>query len=673
MAITSATLSNGDIISTVGKRTLTIQFTAATSCTFEASVNTSGASWFRIRGKEHGPESLDDGQYAAGQIVTFGVENFARVRVQGLTGTAAVVYETTPFASNLIVAAATEGDVRAAIEQANSLGGGTVQVLRGAVTLTATLPIYNGVKVRGTTLGDLTFTTIPDSEWNFDENDITLFKGDGTFPAFSHNTTGTTTLPTVQADFANEMVSNWGLECLAFDNFSHAVHVGSQNRGGGFFFHIRDLLIKNTKTWGIRLTNSMHYEVERVKIVDSFVGGAALFEGDCPTGILQTGNCFIRHIFACPSGDAASNTVRQRRHARGVVFRANHSGGGSNIGILNEVHAYGVQVNQFNRTTLSVTATFTSGSSNVTVPDGAEYVVGMPVRFTTTPASGFSTNKVYIVRSVVGNNLTLALDRTSAVISAGSSTTATMVANGMPCMEVISDTTGSRITNSKFTDLDLEGEYGAGLYIDRTTACRFEILQFGIGANNTDLVARDAQNSDFQSMNTTITDLDSASAGSNFVGRQTRLDRPGKGFFFETGLNGHCFSVGGSFISAIRMTGGDGFRMATDAGFGLQFVSRTTSLTMTNNHFGAIVLSGTTAGQNITLPVASSATGESGNAGALAVIINRSNQNWTIQTQSSQLFNGVAAKTSFTLPAGQMAWVISDGTGYGGGLFGLLP
>jgi sensor c-di-GMP phosphodiesterase-like protein len=121
------------------------------------------------------------------------------------------------------------------------------------------------------------------------------------------------------------------------------------------------------------------------------------------------------------------------------------------------------------------------------------------------------------------------------------------------------------------------------------------------------------------------------------------------------------------------MTPGDGFRMAANAGFGLQFTGRTASLTMTNNHFGAIVLSGTTAAQNITLPVASSASGEGGNAGALAVIINRSNQNWTIQTQSSQTFNGVAAKTSFTLPAGQMAWVVSDGTGYGGGLFALLP
>ena len=94
---------------------------------------------------------------------------------------------------------------------------------------------------------------------------------------------------------------------------------------------------------------------------------------------------------------------------------------------------------------------------------------------------------------------------------------------------------------------------------------------------------------------------------------------------------------------------------------------------MTNNHFGLIVITGTTASQNITLPVASSSTGETGNSGCMAVIENRSNQNWTIQTQSSQTFNGVAAKTSFTLPAGQSCWIVSDGTGYSGGLFGLLP
>jgi hypothetical protein len=57
----------------------------------------------------------------------------------------------------------------------------------------------------------------------------------------------------------------------------------------------------------------------------------------------------------------------------------------------------------------------------------------------------------------------------------------------------------------------------------------------------------------------------------------------------------------------------------------------------------------------------------------MAVIENRSNQNWTIQTQSSQTFNGVAAKTSFTLPAGQMALITSDGTGYGAILGAALP
>jgi hypothetical protein len=651
-----------------------LQPEAACNAVVQGSTATSGNLWDVVPVKVYasGVESFGNGgPVLANNIVEVPCEGLARIKVSGLASTTTVRVTRVPFDNTLIVAAASEASVRAAIEYLNSIGGGTVQVVRGVVTLTATLPIYNGVKVRGTTLGDLAFTTIPDSTWNFDENDITLFKGNGTFPAFSHNTTGTGTLPTVQADFANEMVSNWGLECIGFDNFTHAVHVGAQNKGGGFFFHLRDLLIKNTKTWGLRITNSMHYEVERIKVVDSFAGGAALFENDVPDTILQTGNCFIRHFFASPNGDFSGNTAKQRRLAKGVEFRSSHSGGGT--GALNEVHVYGLQVNMFNRVGLSETATFTNGSANIGVADGTEYAVGMPVRFTTTPASNFSTNKIYVVRSVVGNNLQLALDRTSTVISAGSSTTATMLCNGMPGLAVYGDTASSRVTNSDFYALDLEGGYAAGLYADRPGTCEFVINQFGSLANNVDIVARGCSNVSFQTLNTAVTDIDSTSSACFFRGRQTMLDRPGKGFHFETALNAHTFSVGGSGITAVRMTGGDGFRMAANAGFGLQYVSRTASLTMTNQHFGTIVLSGTTAGQNITLPVASTSTGESGNAGALAVIVNRSNQNWTIQTQSSQTFNGVAAKTSFTLPAGQTAFITSDGTGYGAILGAALP
>lgn len=674
MLRTTESLTNTTELDVSAYSKVLLQPETACNAVVQGSTATSGNLWDVVPVKVYasGVESLGNGgPVLANNIVEVPCEGLARIKVSGLTASTTFRVTRVPFDNSLIVAAASEASVRAAIEYMNSIGGGTVQVLRGTITLTSPLPLYDGVKVVGTSLGALTFTSIPDSFWNFDTADITLFVGDGTFNAFQHNATGTGTLPTVQADFSNEMVTNFGLESLAFDNFTCAVQVGAQNKGGGFFFHIRDLLIKNTKTWGIRLTNSMHYEVERIHVVNSFAGGAALFEGDCPDTILQTGNCFIRHIFACPNGDATGNTAKQRRLAKGVEFRASHSGAGT--GILNEVHVYGLQVNMFNRAGLSETATFTNGSASIGVADGTEYAVGMPVRFTTTPATNFATNKIYVVRSVVGNNIQLALDLTTAVISAGSSTTATMLCNGMPAMAVYGGTATSRVNNSDFYALDLEGGYAAGLYADRPGTSKFVINQFGSLANNVDIVARNCSNVAFETLNTAVTDIDSASSAGYFTGRQTMLDRPGKGFSFETGLNAHIGSVGGARPSFVRMTPFDGFRMATDAGFGLQFVSRTASLTMTNNHFGAIVLSGTTAAQNITLPVASSSSGESGNAGALAVIINRSNQNWTIQTQSSQTFNGVAAKTSFTLPAGQMAWCVSDGTGYGGGLFGLLP
>lgn len=626
----------------------------------------------RLQGREDWGSAI---RVNTGDVIELDLGYFKTIKVESVTDNeiidAVANWQSRSFNPTHLIAAADEADIRAAIEFVHSQGGGTVDILAGTAVLTAPLPIYDGVRVRGATLGMLTFTTIPDSFWNFDTGNVTLLVGDGTFNAFQHNHVGTGTLPTDQTVFANEMVTNFAIEGIAFDNFTSAVHIGSQNRGGGFFFHLRDLLIKNTTVWGIRVTNSMHYEIERIHIVNSWQGGAALFEGDCPDSILQTGNCWLRHLFACPMGDGTGSTAKQRRLARGVEFRASHSGGGT--GILNEYHAYGVQVNMFQRTGLSATATFTSGNANIGVPDGTEYTVGMVVRFTSTPATGFVTNRAYVVRSVVGNNIQLALDRSSAVITPSSSTTATMLTNGMPGMMVYGDTATSRVNNSDFTALDLEGGYGAGLYLDRPGTSIFSVNQFGSLANNIDIVARGASNCSISSLNTAVTDIDGTSSASYFTGRQTMLDRPGKGMSYETALGGHIFSMGGSGISAIRVTSGDGFRMVTNAAFGLQVVSRTASLTMGNQHFGHIVLSGTTSGQNITLPSASNSTGETGNGGCIAVITNASNQSWTIQTTGGQLFNGVAAKTSFVLPAGQMALALSTATGYGAGMFGALP
>lgn len=652
----------------------TITSSEGVTLSFEGTIEES-LGWVPVRVRRMGNEKWETStRIYSGTIVEVELTNVTKIRVSQLATQATVDAEAAwlsrSFNPSHLVAAPNENDIRAAAERVNELGGGIVEILPGLVTLTSPLPLYDGVRYKGQ-LGDMTFTTIPDSTWTLDPTTSTVLQGDGTFNAFEHNAVGTDTLPVSQVDFSNEMITNWGLEDLAFDSFACAVQVGSRNKGGGFFFHIRNLLIKNTYEWGFRLTNSMHYEVERIKAVDTWRGGVGLVEGNCPDTILQTGNCFIRHIFGCPNGDASGNTAKQRRLAKGIEFHANHTGGG--LGILNEVHAYGIQVNMFNRAGLSVTATFTSGNANIGVPDSSEYAVGMPVRFTTTPATGFSTNKVYVVRAVGTGTIQLALDRSGSIITPSSSTTATMVCNGMPAMAVMGLTASSRVSNSDFTALDLEGGYGAGLYTDRPGTTKFVVNQFGSLGNNVDIVARGASNCYYESLNTAVTDIDSTSSASFYAGRQTMLDRPGKGWGYETERNVHIFSMGGSGITALRMTPGDGFRMATNAGFGFQTVSRTTTLTMTNNHFGLIVISGTTSGQNITLPVTSSSTGETGNSGSIAIIENRSNQNWTIQTQSSQTFNGVAGKTSFVLPAGQSAIVTSDGTGYSAILGAALP
>jgi hypothetical protein len=669
------TLQNGVAIDVAPYAACTIQFQTDETLAVYVSAFDTGDVWTPIdpKAKSFTTAPGTPRDYVAGEWLRFELEGALRMKVEGLAGDTDVALNlhVNPFADNLIVAAATEDSVRAAMEQCFALGGGVVKVLRGVCLLAATLPMLSGVVVEGTTIGDLTFSTIPDSTWAFDEGRMTLFKGDGTFPAFSHNSIDSGTVPTVQADFANEMVTAHGLRFLAFDNFTAAFVEGAMNKGGGFAGTFVDLFVKNTTWYGFAMRNSMHHVADRIHVVDSYRGGVCLIECNVPSSILQTGNMKLGSIFGCPIGNTAGVTAKQRRQAKGVHIYAGD--GGSGTCILNEVHMDYVQVNMFNRSALTPLCNFSNGSANVAVPDGSEFLVGMPIRFTGTPAAPFTTNRIYIVRSINGNNIQLSLSRTGSIItaSANASNVASVV-NGMPNFECVGTTPLSRITNGRFEGLDLEGGAGVFAYTENAQACRFDAVQWGNLANSVGYCGRNSVNCAFESLNDSPSDLDAASSSSLAPAQQGMLDRPGRGFTRDTVLGAFTFSVGGNRHSAIRNDGG--FRMAPDAFFGLQdrSISATPGSALTVAQLGGITLTGTTPGQSITLPTVVNATGETGMQGGQVQIVNASNQSWTVNTSGGQLFNGIAGKTSIVIPAGHCFWGRCTATGYGG-IVGTVP
>ena len=187
MLRTTESLTNTTELDVSAYSKVLLQPETACNAVVQGSTATSGNLWDVVPVKVYasGVESLGNGgPVLANNIVEVPCEGLARIKVSGLAASTTVRVTRVPFDNSLIVAAASEASVRAAIEYMNSIGGGTVQVLRGTITLTSPLPLYDGVKVVGTSLGALTFTSIPDSFWNFDTADITLFVGDGTFNAF---------------------------------------------------------------------------------------------------------------------------------------------------------------------------------------------------------------------------------------------------------------------------------------------------------------------------------------------------------------------------------------------------------------------------------------------------------------------------------------------------------
>lgn len=669
------TLQNGVAIDVGPYAACTIQFQDNATMAVYVSAFDTGDVWTPIDPTAKSFETAPGTprSYVAGEWLRFELGGALRMKVEGLAGDidVALNLHVNPFADHLVVAAATEDSIRAAAQQCFALGGGVVQILRGACLLAATLPLLSGVVYNGTTLGDLTFSTIPDSTWEFDENRMTVLKGDGTFPAFSHNAIDSVTVPTVQADFSNEMVTHHGLTNLAFDNFSAAFVEGAQNKGGGVFGTFINLYVKNTTWYGFAMRNSMHHRTDRIHIVDSWRGGVFLVECNVPSTILQTGNMKLGHVFGCPVGNTAGVTAKQRRQAIGARFFSGD--GGSATCILNEIHADYVQINNFNRTALTPLCNFTNTSQDVGVPDGTEFIVGMPIRFTGTPAAPFVANRIYIVREINGNNIRLSLTRTGALITAtATASNVASVVNGMPNFECVGNTPLSRITNSRFEGLDLEGGAGAFAFIENAQACRFDAVQWGTMANSVGYCARSSANCAFESLNDAASDIDGNSSSSLAPAQQGMLDRPGRGFTKDTVLNAFTFSVGGNRHSAIRNDGG--FRMAPDAFFGIQdrSISATPGSALSVAQLGGITLTGTTSGQSITLPTVVNATGETGMQGGQVQIVNASTQSWTVNTSGGQLFNGIAGKTSIVIPAGHCFWGRCTATGYGG-IVGTVP
>lgn len=546
----------------------------------------------------------------------------------------------------MFVAPATDGGIRTARAAAVAAGGGIVLLPDAQITLTSSLPIDTGVHYLGVPPRQTFTTNVPDGNWTITGG--TRLVGDGTFPAFWDGTTDQASPTPASPNFAVGAISNFGIENVSLDTFSYGVKAGATNVPGLQFSTLKNIFIRNCTSWGMELHNFMHCDIRRIFGLNNT--NFLHFLASMAAATLSPGNTRMDTLFGLPPNN--------NLNARGIVFEASVSGAQ-----LNEIFAERVQFNAFNRTQVTQTATFTNASANIAVTDSSKFPVGMPVSFSST-AAGFKASQIYVVLTSAANVITLGNSRSTTAVSATAGTTATIGTFGMPCLEVIG-ASGAMVMNSIFQGLDLEGTASCHLYAENTSAVQFEVAQVPNAGAYAHICLRNAQFSYVRSLfSSASTDFDGNSSGSIFEGmRGTIIQRTGIGIWTDGVRSVNALALFGGLVgntADLHARAPNGLFLYPESPMGQRVTALNTSQALTAGQAGVLVFSGSSA-TTYTLPtiVDNTSTPISSYVGIAFEIVNAGTATLTVNTDGTQLFNSVAAKTSYALTAGQSLRIVA--------------
>jgi hypothetical protein len=340
-----------------------------------------------------------------------------------------------------VVGAPTEGAVRRQAELAYAAGGGIVLLPVGVIAITSALPLYQNVRYQGggvsfrMRLHDIAGGTIIDG-------------GGGNFNGFEYN-------PDDSADNSvdplTQEIQGAGLFDLGIRNCKYGVKVGALYKGGINNFNIDRICVTGCSQWGVWLENCHNQKIGQVVCFDNTVGQFCKMASG--TTYWNYGNDTINDII-CQASSSGQVT------ARGVVIGARDTNyGGSQLNDCFIEHITSIGNSNHSYTTQP---TCTNGSPNLGVSDLTKFAVGIPVMFQTA-GSGFSTNRVYFVKTVSGasgaGTITVATklgsDATATNASATGNTPVVMVRGGA-CVEFGGQDANSTVTYSAVMWTDFE-------------------------------------------------------------------------------------------------------------------------------------------------------------------------------------------------------------------------
>jgi len=523
-------------------------------------------------------------------------------------------------------------------------GRPVVQFRSGTYQLTAPIVPAAGVSYRGIAPVQTQAIVAPGSylaDGEFTVAGGTVLKGDGTFACFQANQAD---LSSPASTLGQTQISTVDINGFAIDTFTYGLRIGAKNVMGLVWSKLDQLYIKNCSVWGVYLINFVHMDIGKIETV--LCQNGMYFANKMDANTYQSGNSNFQELYHLIPQDG-----RERRGCRGIVFSSlAGTGSGTTSAALNELEVGRLQVNGYNRTLLSVAATFTNASTSVGVPDGTKFLPGMLVNFTAS-ANGFTTPNMYVVKTVAGNVLTLATSNTTAAIASTGTTGLTLQSYGFPNLEITSENTNARVATSRFAHIDTEGVASAGVYLENVNQ-----IEIGITSNPTttlcDVVTRNAAYSRIYSLPAVSTDFDANSSGSAFFGaRKSTVGYPMRGIWLDTSIGANAMSIGNGFNAnpgGDIMTRAQGF-LYPMWGMGERIFPRDTSLTLQGYQGGDVIFNGAT-GQTFTLPtIVTDTTPGTSHIGCWYDIWNVSANTLTVVTNGTQLFNKVAAKTSLTI------------------------
>jgi len=404
----------------------------------------------------------------------------------------------------------TEAQIRAAFTALVAVGGGVIKI-HGRITLSASLPMASNIIY----LGDgysLIYTQYPDSgSATLDTTKGTVLIGNGTFPAFTYNTSGltlaqATTLygapgpAAASTNFSNAALTNTGVINIGLKNFSIGIQAGAQYRMS-FLYSTFNVCATDCTQWGFWIENFQHCDNCQFYGFNNTLGNVMFAASGA--GYLAPGNSYFNAVLGSVKQGVQNAPIRN------VVLAAYN---GSAFGSMAITHLQG---NRFSQISSTQAATMSNGSPNIGVTDLTYFAVGMPVTFSAT-INGFTVNWIYFVLSVSGasgaGTITVGNYQPSlasqyrptgyvndvpfagTAINAAGNTAVNIISQGFPCIEVVGLDNTSIVASLSVLLLDAEGGGTTKTVFQNCTSMQVCVPATTIdGTSTVEVVTRNAQ------------------------------------------------------------------------------------------------------------------------------------------------------------------------------------